>query len=106
MFPSEMVILLSIALSGGSRRTLISRPMDVMNEYISSLYISLIKRGYLRENGSKGYKLTSKGSEALLIFLNENTTKAKDIIKALHQLGVETSYKMEELGKELIGMKR
>ena len=105
MFPSEMVILLAIALSGSSGMTLRSRPVDVMNEYIGYLYNSLVRRGYLRKSGSKGYKLTSKGSEALLTFLNENRAQAEDIIKALHQLGVESTYKIEELGKEVIGVK-
>jgi len=105
MFPSEMVILMSIALSGDADRTLISRPMDVLNEYIGYLYESLIKRGYMRENGSKGYKLTSKGSETLLTFLNENRTKAEDIIEALQQLGIESNYRIGELGKEVIETK-
>ncbi|MFC1933478.1 hypothetical protein ACFLXU_07690 [Chloroflexota bacterium] len=105
MFPKEMVILLSIALSSSSDKTLISRPMDIMNEYIGYLHTSLIRRGYLYESSSKGYKLTSKGSEALLTFLNENRNQVDDIIKALHQLGIESSYKIEELGKEVIGVK-
>ena len=105
MFPSEMVILMSIALSGDADRTLISRPMDVLNEYIGYLYESLIKRGYMRENGSKGYKLTSKGNETLFTFLNENRNKAEEIIEALQQLGIESNYRIGELGKEVVGMK-
>ena len=103
MFPSEMVILMSIALSDDTGRTLIGRPMDVLNEYISNLYESLIKRGYIRENGPKGYKLTSKGNETLLTFLNENKSKAEGIIEALQQLGIESNYRLGELGKEVVG---
>jgi predicted transcriptional regulator len=105
VFPSEMVILLSIALSSASDKTLISRPVDGMNEYIGYLYTSLVGRGFLRENGSKRYKLTSKGNEALLKFLDENRSQAESILKALHLLGVESSHKVEELGKEVIGVK-
>lgn len=103
MFPSEMVILMSIALSDDAGRILIGRPMDVLNEYIGNLYESLIKRGFIRDNGSKGYKLTSKGNETLLTFLNENRTKAEDIIEALQQLGIESNYRLGELGKEVVG---
>ena len=48
MFPSEMVILLSIALIGDSGRTLVNYPMDVMNEYIS--YLKPKMRNYSGEN--------------------------------------------------------
>jgi len=105
MFPSEMVILLSIALSNSSDNTLMNRPMDVMNEYIGYLYTSLVRRGYLKESGSKGYQLTHKGSKALLIFLNKNRSRAEHIIKALNQLGVEGSHKIEDLGKEVVRAK-
>ncbi|MBA7486910.1 hypothetical protein ES707_22472 [subsurface metagenome] len=105
MFPGEMVILLSIALSGGSGNSLISRPMDIMNEYIGYLYGSLVRRGYLRKTGSTKYRLTSLGREAMQIFLKENRSKARDIIQALQQLGIESSQMIDELGKELIGVK-
>ncbi|MFC1932432.1 hypothetical protein ACFLXU_02215 [Chloroflexota bacterium] len=101
MFPSEMVILMSIALSEDAGKILISRSMDVMNEYIGNLHESLTKRGYMRRNGSKGYKLTSKGNETLRTFLNENRAKAEEMIEALQQLGIESNYRIGELGKEV-----
>ena len=99
MFPSEMVILMSIALSGDAGRTLISRPMDVLNEYTGYLYESLIKRGYMERNGSKGYKLTCKGNETLIEFLNENKAKAEEMIEALQQLGIEGNYRIGEISR-------
>ena len=105
MFPGEMVILLSIALSGDSGNSLISRPMDITNEYIGYLYDSLVRRGYLRKTSSTEYQLTSLGQEAMHIFLKENRGKARDIILALQQLGIESSQKIDELGKELTGVK-
>ena len=97
MFPGEMVILLETALPSDSNMTLLNRPMDVMNEYSGYLYNSLVLRGYLRERGSKGYELTSRGAETLTIFLNENRTQAEGITKALQRLGTESTQKIDEL---------
>ena len=97
MFPREMVILMAMALPGDSGVTLLNRPMDVMNEYVGYLYNSLVLRGYLKENGANGYELTSMGKETLTVFLNENRTQVEDIIKALQQLGIEGTRKIEEL---------
>ena len=106
MFPSEMVILLSTAVPGGSGDSLISRPMDIMNEYIGYLYDSLVRRGYLRRNSSRKYQLTSLGREAMRIFLKENRSKTREIILALQQLGIESSQKIGELGTEVIKVSR
>ena len=97
MFPREMGILLATALPSDSNMTLLNRPMDVMNEYIGYLYNSLVLRGYLRGRGSKGYELTSMGAETLTLFLNENRTQAEGIIKALQQLGIESTQKIDSL---------
>ena len=59
MFPKEMIILLSIAMSNGSEKTLVYRSMDVLDEYITNLYSSLIGRGYLYGSATKGYKFTA-----------------------------------------------
>ena len=96
MFPSEMVVLLAIALPSDSGRTLLNRPMDIMNEYIGSLYNSLVRRGYLTKKGSKRYKLTSLGRDALTEFLNDNRAQIEDISKVLQQLGIESSHDIEE----------
>jgi len=105
MFPSEMVILMAIAVGRDSGKRLVTRPMDVTGEYVGYLYDSLVKRDYLKGNHSKGYKLTSKGREALAEFLHKNETRVKDTIKRLQQLGIECSQEMDKLGKETIGVK-
>ena len=96
-----MVILLSIALSITSDYTLASQSSDITNTYIGHLYNSLVGRGYLTEKNSQGYKFTSKGSEAFHVFLNNNRNKAYDIIKALHQLGIESSYENNDVSTEV-----
>ena len=99
MLNSEMIILMSIALSENANKTLISRSIDVLSEYIENLYESLIKRGYMKRSHSKGYKLTNKGGETLLEFMRENWAEAEEMIAALHQLGMESSYRIGELSE-------
>jgi len=105
MFPSQMVILMAIAVNRDAGKKLLTRPMDVTREYIGYLYDSLVNRGYLRGNRSRGYQLTSIGREALLEFLHKSETKAKDMIKRLKQLGIEYTQEMDKLGKEVIEVK-
>jgi len=102
MFPSEMVILMAIAGSGDFGKTLLTRPMDVTGEYIGYLYGSLVTRGYLKGNRSRGYQLTSKGGEVLSEFLHRNKTRVKDTIRTLHQLGIEINQEIDKLEKEVI----
>jgi len=102
MFPSEMVILMAIAGDGDSGKTLLMRPMDVISEYIGYLYDSLVKRGYIKGNGSRGYRLTSKGMETLVEFLHGNKTRVKGTLNMLQQLGIEISQGIDKLGKEVI----
>ncbi len=105
MFPSEMVILMAIAGTGGFGKGLLTRPMDVTGEYIGYLYDSLVRRGYLKENGSRRYQLTAKGREALFEFLRGNKTRVKDTIKTLKQLGIEITQEIDKLDKEAIKVK-
>jgi len=102
MFPSEMVILMAIAGDGDSGKTLLMRPMDVISEYIGYLYDSLVKRGYIKGNGSRGYQLTSKGMETLVEFLHGNKTRVKDTLNMLQQLGIAISQGIDKLEKEVI----
>ena len=105
MFPSEMVILMAIAVAGDSDKKLLNRPMDVTGEYITYLYNSLVRRGYLKGNSSRGYQLTLKGREALFEFLRKNETMVKDTVKTLQQLGIETGQGIDKVRREAIKVK-
>ena len=96
MLPSEMIILMAIAIDKNTGQKLLTRPMDVTSEYIGYLYTSLVNRGYLKGHRSTGYQLTPLGREAILGFLHKNGTKAKDIVKRLQLLGIEISPAQEQ----------
>ena len=105
MFPSEMAMLMAIAVAGDSGQRLLTRPMDVVGEYIGYLYDSMVNRGYLKRDSSREYQLTVKGREALFEFLYENQIGVKDAIKKLQQLGIEINQKVDKLDKEAIKVK-
>ena len=105
MFSSEMVILMAIAVAREPDKKLLTRPLDVTGEYIGYLCASLVRRGYLKEKRSKGYRLTVKGTETLFEFLHENKNRAQDIIKMLQQLGVEIERDIDKLERETIGVR-
>ena len=102
MFPSEMVILMAIAVTRDSGVKLRDRPMDITGEYIGYLYDSLVSRGFFKWSKLKGYQLTTKGQKAVSQFLNENETRVKDTIEMLRQMGIESSQKIEQLEAEFI----
>ena len=105
MFPSEVAMLMAVVSARDSGKRLLTRPMDVVGEYIGYLCDSLVKRGYLKERGSEGYQLTPMGRETLLEFLYENKAKVNDAIKTLQQLGIESSQEIDELIEEVIEVK-
>ena len=98
MFPVEVEILLAIAANKNSHRKLINT-LDVVGEYIGYLHDSLVRRGYLEVNKTKGYQITAKGTKAILDFLRERQDKADYTMKKLKQLGVEYSNKMDKTSK-------
>jgi len=102
MFPSEMIILMAIAVASNSNGKLLIGSMDVTGEYIGYLYNSLVTRGYLKKNKSRGYKLTPRGRQTLSEFLQANVSKAKDIIRTLQQLGIGSNQEIEQLRREAI----
>ena len=106
MFPSEMAILMAIAVTRGTGEKLLNRPMDVVGKYIGYLYDSLVTRGYLKRDGSTGYQLTPKGRESLFEFLCMNKTKVRDTVTALQKLGIEISLEEDSLEKEAMKVKR
>ncbi len=105
MFPSEMAILMAVASTRDSGKKLLTRPMDVVGEYIGYLCDSLVNRGYLKKDGSREYQLTPQGRESLFEFLYENTTRVKDTIKTLQQLGIEINQEVDSPEKEVIKVK-
>ena len=104
MFPSEMVVLMAIEAARDSGRKLLN-PAGLDSEYISSLYDSLVTRGYLRKKGFRGYQLTSEGRESLFEFLLENRTRVREMIRTLQQLGIEANEEMDKLAKEVLEVK-
>ena len=105
MFPSEMVILMAIAVNRGPGRKPLAYPMDVTGEYIGYLYDSLVSRGYLKGSKSRGYQLTSMGRQSLLEFLRENEIRVKDVVGRLKQLGIEYNREVAKIGNEAIKVK-
>ena len=106
MFPSEMAILMAIAVTRDDGKKLLTRPMDVVGRYIGYLYDSLVSRGYLKGGSSRGYQLTPKGREALLEFLYTNKTRVREAVKALRRLGIEINLEEDSLEKEAIKVAR
>ena len=102
MFPSEMVILMAIAVTRDSGKKLLARPMDITGEYVGYLYNSLVKRGYIKSKGFRGYQLTPEGKKALIEFLRDNKTTVKETITTLQQLNIEVNQNIDELEKEAI----
>jgi len=73
MFPNETLNLVAVLGAKDSGQKILSRPMDVMNEYIGYYCNSLVKRGYLKKsNMLRSYKLTSTGKKVLLDFVSNN----------------------------------
>ena len=101
MFPSEMVILMAIAVAKDSGKGRLTRSTDVLGEYIGYLYDSLVRRGYVREDRLRGYRLTPKGREGLFEFLYKNKTRVKDPVRTLQQLGIEISQEQEQVINKL-----
>ena len=104
MLPGEMVILMAIEVARDSGKKLLN-PAGVTDEYISCLYDSLVRRGYLKKNGLRVYQLTSEGRESLFEFLLENRTRVKEITKTLQRLGVEASAEIDKLTREVLEVK-
>ncbi len=103
MFSSEMIILMAMALTRDSGNKLLTHPMDVTDEYIGYLYDSLVKRGYLKKNGTRAYQLTPKGKETLFEFLHQNKSRFTNAIRTLQQLDIEISQDVDKLVEEAIG---
>jgi predicted transcriptional regulator len=109
MLPSEMVILMAIAICRNNGKKLLTHRMDITSEYIAYLYNSLATRGFLKRHGAADYHLTTTGREAVLEFLSQNGIRAKDVIKRLQLLGIDIGHEQEQrigqLEKEAVKFK-
>ncbi len=93
---SEMEILLSIALNKGEINQLLNGSVDIVSEYFLNLLNSFERRGYIKGNRFRGYKLTPIGKAALIKLLQKKESRAKAAIKQLKQLGIEFTNKIDE----------
>lgn len=101
---SEMVILMATEVARNSSKKLLN-PVGTTSKDTSSLFDSLVRRGYLKKNSLRGYQLTSEGREFLFEFLLEDKTRVKMMTKALQQLGVEASEEIDKLAREVLEVK-
>jgi len=101
---SEMDILLAIALNKGTSNQLLNGSIDVVSEYFVNLFNSLERRGYIKGNRLRGYKLTPMGKTTLIKLLQEKESRAKAAIKQLKQLGIDFTNKMDERQKERLAV--
>ena len=104
MFPAEMVILMAIEVAGDSVKRLLNRPTDISGQYITYLYESLVKRGYLERDRYRGYNLTAMGKEALSEFLHENEPLVRELINTIEELGIKTCVKVDSKEKVAVGV--
>ncbi len=74
MFPSEILILMSIEKTGGFSDKQLTHPIDITGKYVGYLYDSLVSRGFLQGDKTTGYHLTRKGREAIAEALTEQQT--------------------------------
>ncbi len=105
MFPTELIILMAIAETRNISKESLTSPTDIPGEYIGYLYNSLVRRGYIRRNNSRGYQLTDKGREPLFEFVRGSGKRFGKAIKTLQQLGIEIGQEMDRLKKEAIEVK-
>ena len=101
MFPTEMEILLDITKNKDSGKQLMSRPMDVVSEYICYLCDSLVRRGYIKGNKTKGYRLTSMGREILAV-----PAKNEARVKQAKATRIEYRQELDKLLKERLKASR
>lgn len=102
MFPGEMLILMAIAKTGNSTNKMIIRSSNGTGEYVGLLCGSLVTRGYLKGSTVKGFNLTPKGKESIIIFLRQNKSRVNDTINVLKRLGIEKSQEIDELAREAV----
>jgi len=71
MLPNEIAILLAIEEAEKLSIQQLARVTDITGVALRYSCNSLIKRGYLEQNNSRGYRITFKGKEVILEALRE-----------------------------------
>ncbi len=100
MLPSEMEIILAIALNKSVGKKLANSSMDVISEYFINVFNSLVSRGYLKGNRVKGYQLTPMGKTTLIRLLQENEARTQNALRRLKIFGIDYRTRMDKLRKE------
>jgi len=100
MLPSEMEIMLAIALNKSVGKQLANSSMDVISEYFINVFNSLVSRGYLKGNRVRGYRLTPMGKTTLIRLLQENEARTRNALRRSKILGVDYHTRMDKLRKE------
>ena len=106
MLPSEMEIMLAIALNKSVGKQLANSSMDVISEFFINVFNSLVSRGYLKGNRVKGYQLTPVGKTTLIGLLQENKARTQEALRRTKILGVDYHTRMDQLRKEQSGSNR
>ena len=65
MFPNEIVILMALEEAEVLTARQLNGATDVTGAAFRHMCNSLVRRGYLESNGSRGYRITAKGKETL-----------------------------------------
>ena len=91
-------------MSKDSAKKIINRPMGLTGDYIGYLLDSLVRSGYLKGNGLKGYNVTPMGGEMLLEFVREREAIVQDTIRKLNQVLAKHTQEMNKLLKEQLAI--
>ena len=96
MFPKEMVILMALAAARASQGQAYVAA-DTSGTYVSHLYHSLVRRGYLTEDPSGDYRLTPMGKVAVRELLQRNENRGEDLVSVLRRLRIEVGEETRQL---------
>lgn len=100
MLPSEIEIILAVALNKNIGKKLVNSSMDVISEYFINIFNSLVSRGYLKGNRVRGYRLTSMSKTTLIRLLQGNEVRAQYALGRLKILGIDYHNHMDKLRKD------
>ena len=101
MFTDEVVTLMTIEEVGKVTKKPTRCPRDITDNHTGYLCDSLVRRGYLAANSPGGYRLTSKGwnailREAILLVACGDEMWVKDRMEKLEWLYAEISQQIDD----------